>query len=166
MANLFEPEFDGGQERDGFTYRRAKLGAQAGAEHLGASLYELPPGEAAFPFHFHTNNEEMILVLSGRPHLRTGDGWRQLDRGEVVACPRGDRGAHQLHNRGDEPARVLVVSEMNAPDIVFQPDSGKFLAGDRPPGGPKEQGRLFATFRLDDEVDYWEGEDPPDPNAK
>ena len=41
MPNLFEPEWDGGQDRPGFTYRRAKLGAQAGAERLGASLYEL-----------------------------------------------------------------------------------------------------------------------------
>jgi len=165
MANVFEPEFDGGQERPGFTYRRAKLGAQAGAKRLGASLYELPPGQAAFPYHFHTANEELLVVLSGRPHLRDPDGWRQLEAGEIVACPSDEHGAHQLHNRSDEVVRVLVVSEMNAPDVVFQPDSGKFLAGDRPPGGRKEDGRLFATFRLEDEVDYWEGEDPPSEKA-
>jgi uncharacterized cupin superfamily protein len=104
---------------------------------------------------------KMLVVLRGRPHLRDPDGWRQLEEGELVACPRGERGAHQLHNRTDEPVRVLLISEMNAPDIVFQPDSGKFIAGDRPPGGSKEEGRLFATFRLSDEVDYWEGEEPP-----
>jgi uncharacterized cupin superfamily protein len=161
MANVLEPGFDGGQEREGFTYRRAKLGAQAGAERLGASLYEIPPGQAAFPFHFHVANEEMIVVLRGRPHLRGPDGWRQLEEGELVACPTGERGAHQLHNRSGDAVRVLVVSEMNAPDLVFQPDSGKVLAGDRPPGGRKDEGRLFATFRLDDGVDYWEGEEPP-----
>jgi uncharacterized cupin superfamily protein len=161
MANLHHPEFDGGQEREGFTYRRAKLGAQAGAERLGASLYELPPGQAAFPFHFHTANEELIVILRGRPHLRTGEGWRQLGEGDVVSCPVGERGAHQIHNRTDAPVRMLVVSEMNAPDLVFQPDSDKFVAGERPPGGAKDSGRLFATFRLDDEVDYWEGEEPP-----
>jgi hypothetical protein len=35
MANLYEPEFDGSSDRDGFTYRRAKLVAQAaGRGHL------------------------------------------------------------------------------------------------------------------------------------
>ena len=38
-------------------------------------------------------------MLRGRPHLRTPDGWRQLDEGEVVAFPVGERGAHQLANR-------------------------------------------------------------------
>src|SRR3954462_14623490 len=135
MANLFDPEWDGGQERAGFTYRRAKLGSQAGAERLGASLYELPPGEAAFPYHFHSGNEELLVIVSGRPSLRTEDGWRELSEGEVVSFARGQKGAHQVCNRSDEAARMLVVSEMNAPEVVAQPDSGKLLAATRPPGG-------------------------------
>ena len=161
MANLFEPEFDLDHEYEGFNYRRAKLGAQAGAERLGASLYEIPPGEALFPYHAHVNNEEMLLVLSGRPHLRSPDGWRELKEGEVVALPVGPGGAHQVQNRSDQVARLLVVSQMNAPDIVFQPDSGKFLAATRPPGGTSKEGDLFGAFKLDSEVDYWEGESPP-----
>jgi uncharacterized cupin superfamily protein len=161
MANLFEPDWDGGQERPGFTYRRAKLGAQAGAERLGASLYELPPGETAFPYHWHWGNEELLVIIAGRPSLRTEEGWRELSPGEVVACPRGARGAHQVSNRGREPARMLVVSEMNAPDVVAQPDSGKLLAATRPPGGISAEGDVFGTWRRADEVDYWEGEEPP-----
>jgi uncharacterized cupin superfamily protein len=161
MANLLDPDFDLDHEREGFNYRRAKLGAQAGAERLGASLYEVPPGQALFPYHAHTDNEELLFVLAGTPHLRSPEGWRQLEEGEVVALPVGERGAHQVQNRGDSPARVLIVSEMNAPDIVFQPDSGKFLAATRPPGGVSKEGDLFGAFRLDGEVDYWEGESPP-----
>jgi uncharacterized cupin superfamily protein len=161
-ANVFDPSFDADADRPGFSYRRARLGRQAGSERLGASLYEIPPGESTFPYHFQLANEEMLIVLSGRPHLRTPGGWRRLDEGELVAFPVGERGGHQLHNRGAEPARVLVISEMRAPELSFYPDSGKFLAGDRPPGGiADEEGTLFATFRLSDEVDYWEGESPP-----
>jgi uncharacterized cupin superfamily protein len=161
-ANAFEPDFDADQERAGFSYRRARIGRQAGAERLGASLYEIPPGQSTFPYHFQLANEEMLVVLRGRPHLRTPEGWRRLEEGELVAFPTGERGAHQLHNHGDEPARVLVISEMRAPELSVYPDSGKFLAGDRPPGAvADEQGVLFATFRLSDEVGYWEGEEPP-----
>lgn len=161
--NVFDPAFDADQERPGFTYRRARVGRQAGSERLGASLYEIPAGESTFPYHFQLANEEMLVVLAGRPDLRTPEGWRSLDEGEVVAFPVGERGGHQLHNRTGEPARVLMISEMRAPELSFYPDSGKFLAGDRAPGGiADEEELLFATFRLSDEVDYWEGEEPPE----
>jgi uncharacterized cupin superfamily protein len=160
--NAFDPEFEPSSERPGFTYRRARVGRQARAERLGASVYEIPPGESTFPYHFQLANEEMLIVLRGTPHLRTPDGWRELDEGELVAFPVGERGAHQLHNRSDNTVRVLVISEMNAPELSFYPDSGKFLAGDRAPGGATdESGILFETFRLSDAVDYWEGESPP-----
>jgi uncharacterized cupin superfamily protein len=161
MANLFEPEWDGGSERPGFTCRRAKLGAQAGGERLGASLYEIPSGQATFPYHGHYANEEMIIVIAGRPSLRTPNGWRELEAGEIVACRVGPEGAHQLMNRAEEPARVLVVSEMNAPEVSVYPDSGKVLAGTRPPGGTEAVGDIFETFRRGDAADYWEGEEPP-----
>ena len=78
MANLFEPEFDSESDRPGFARRRAKLGEQAGAERLGASLFELAPGSAAFPMHYHLGNEELLMVVDGSPVLRTPEGEREL----------------------------------------------------------------------------------------
>ena len=43
----------------------------------------------------------------------------------MVAFPVGERGAHQLANRTDEPVRLLMVSEMRSPEIAVYPDSGK-----------------------------------------
>ena len=133
MANAYQPDFDADQERGGFAYRRAKLGQQAGSEKLGASLYEIPPGQATFPYHAHSANEEMLIVLSGQPHLRTPDGWRELAEGEVVAFRVGEDGAHQLQNRGAQHARVLVVSTMIAPEVNLYPDTGKLVAATGPP---------------------------------
>src|ERR1051325_1732483 len=79
--------------------RTARIGALAGAERLGATLYEIDPGQNGSPFHLHHGNEEMIIVLSGAPTLRTLDGARTLSPGDVVACPVGRAGAHQLQNR-------------------------------------------------------------------
>jgi uncharacterized cupin superfamily protein len=163
MANFYEPEWDDEQARPGFGYRRAKLGAQAGGERLGASLYELPPGQASFPYHAHFANEEMLIVASGRPSLRTGEGWRELEAGEVVSFPVGARGAHQIVNRSPEPVRVLVISEMNAPEVSIYPDTNKVLAGTRPPGGVGETDDIFDAFRRADATDYWDGEEPPEP---
>ena len=99
-------------------------------------------------------------MLSGRPHLRSPGGWRQLDEGDVIAFPVGERGAHQIANRTEGPVRVLIVSEMAGPEVVVYPDSGKVGAREQPPGGAREG--LRGTFRADDAVDYWEGESPPE----
>jgi hypothetical protein len=52
---------------------------------------------------------------------------------------------------------VLAVSTQK-PDVVIYPDSGKLGAFERVPEG----GGLYKLFRMDDEVDYWEGETPPE----
>jgi uncharacterized cupin superfamily protein len=161
MANLFEPDFEP-SDRPGFTYRRARLGRAAGAERLGASLYELPPGEATFPYHWHSANEELLIVLEGAPSLRTPEGWRNLAPGEIVAFPTGEDGAHQIQNRSSESVRFLVVSEMNAPEMSLYPDTGKIGILGRPPGAPDDPDEIFGFFRREDAVDYFEGETPPD----
>ncbi len=160
MANLFEPEFDAEQDRPGFSWRRSRIGRQAGSEHLGASLFELPPGQASFPLHYHHANEELLIVLAGEPTLRTTAGERTLAPGEVVAFARGEAGVHQILNRSEQPTRFLIVSEMNAPEIVVYPDSGKIFARDAPPGG--EAVSDGGSFFVADAVDYFEGE--PDPS--
>jgi uncharacterized cupin superfamily protein len=158
-ANIFDPDFDDVEECEGFSRRDAQVGRQAGSERLGASVYEVAPGNATFPYHYHFGNEEMLIVLSGQPHLRTPDGWRKLSEGEVVVFPVGERGAHQVANRTDNPVRVLFISEMVGPEVVVYPDSDKVGARERAPGSPPG---LRKTFRAGDEVDYWDGEDPPE----
>jgi uncharacterized cupin superfamily protein len=158
-ANLFDPEFEPPFEREGFRSRRARLGRQAGARDLGASLFELEPGSAAFPLHYHLGNEELLIAVSGEVELRTLEGSRRLTEGEVVACPAGPEGAHQVINRGPGPARVLIVSEMRAPDVVVRPESNKISAFGRPPGAAGE-GFHDVYFRRD-AVELWDDEDPP-----
>ena len=57
--NLFDPAWEFEGERGEGTARAARLGALAGAERLGATLYELEPGAFASPLHFHHGAEEI-----------------------------------------------------------------------------------------------------------
>jgi uncharacterized cupin superfamily protein len=157
VPNINEPVFDEPREHPGFRCQRARLSRQAGCERLGLSLWEVPPGEAAYPYHHHFAEEEMLLVLDGRPSFRTPDGWRDLQEGEVVAFPRGEDGGHQLVNRTQEMVRFLSFSTSGEPDVVIYPDSGKLGAFERLPAG----GGLNAMFRMTDTVDYYDGERPP-----
>ena len=159
MTSFLDPEFDPPREGEGFRGRRARLGHQAGSEHLGLSLFELEPGSAQFPLHYHLGNEEMLIVISGEVALRTLERERPLAEGEVVALPAGEAGAHQVINRGEGPARILIASEMKAPDVVVRPESKKISAFGRPPGTLGE-GFHDVYFRRD-AVELWDGEPPP-----
>jgi uncharacterized cupin superfamily protein len=128
-----------------------RVGERAGAEELGASVYELEPGDEMV-YHYHVQREELMIVLTGRLGLRTADGWEELPEGEVVAFPRGERGAHGYRNNSDRPVRVLMISEMNGPNISVYPETeqvGIFDAGHR------AERRFGALFNVADAVaDY------------
>ena len=158
MANLHDPDWDAEQDRGPFRWRRARLGRQAGARQRGASLFELPPGASSFPLHIHHANEELLIVIAGRLTLRTLEGERELEPGEVVACPTGREGAHRVDNRGDEPVRPLVVSTMIGPDVVEYPDSNKIFARSFAPGLDPPEDAAQVIARMGGGLDYFEGE--------
>jgi uncharacterized cupin superfamily protein len=152
VANIFEPEFEDASDRpEGWRWRFDRLGPKIGADKLGATVYELPPGARSFPYHYEEPEEEWLFCLAGRPTLRTPAGERPLEPGEVVCFPSGPDGAHQVRNDTDEPVRVLILSTMTYPAVAVYPDSGKVLFATRNPDDR-------ALFRKADAVDYWEGE--------
>jgi uncharacterized cupin superfamily protein len=157
VANFNSPQFDEPREREGFHVRRARVGQQLRTERLGVSVWEIPPGQAAYPYHYHLGEEELVVVLEGKPSLRTPAGWQQLEQGDICSFLRGEQGAHQLINQTDSTVRLMALSTHGDPDIVLYPDSGKLGAAERLPTG----GGLRRFFRLSDDVDYYDGEQPP-----
>ena len=138
-------------DRPGWRAKHAWVGRRIGAELIGASIYELEPGDRLWPYHTHYGNEEWLLVVRGRATLRTPDGELDLNEGDVVAFPRGEDGLHQLRNGTDAPVRVLMLSTLIAPDLVSYPDSGKFAARD-------VSGERVLLTRPGPMLDYWDGE--------
>jgi uncharacterized cupin superfamily protein len=145
--NLFDGELDQERDQPGFSWRAATLGPKLGAERIGASLYELQPGERSFPYHYEYGAEEWLLVVAGRPTLRAPDGEHELRAGDLLCFPEGPEGAHLIRNDTDEPVRVLIASTTGRPAAAVYPDSGK--VGVWP---------LKKLFRLSDAVDYFDGE--------
>ncbi len=121
-------------------------------QKLGASLYELEPGERTFPYHYEYGAEEWLFVVAGRPTLRDPEGEHVLRPGDVVCFREGPDGAHQVRNDTDRPIRILILSTKQSPDAAVYPDSGKIGIW---PGNPVDPGRMF---RIASEVDYWDGE--------
>jgi uncharacterized cupin superfamily protein len=136
---------------------RQRAGAAVGSQKLGYSFFTVPPGKAAFPYHTHTTNEEMIYIVAGQGILRLGKEELEVTAGTIIACPPGTEFPHQLVNIGDGELRYLVVSTMDYPDLSEYPDSNKIGAYATAAVG-REVG-FRALFLKDRNVGYYEGED-------
>ncbi len=152
IFNLFSGATDTGPDGDeppGYLCRAARLGPRLGAARLGMTVYDLPPGEAICPYHFEWTDEEWLIVVAGCPTLRSPEGERALDPGDVVCFPAGPDGAHLVRNRTGEPARVAIFSTKNEFGIAEYPDSDKVgvWAGD-----------THYMLRRSDHLEYWDGE--------
>jgi uncharacterized cupin superfamily protein len=153
VVNVFDDEWEQGFDRDGYVSRLRPLRKALGAERMGASVFELAPGEQSTPYHFQYAEEEWLLVLDGDPSLRTPEGVRTLKRGDIVAFRRGPDGAHQLRNETSSPARILMISTMEDVEVAVFPDSGKtFARANRGGGGASLMNREEAN------LDYFDGE--------
>ncbi len=136
---------------DGFRIGQARLGAELGARRTGATVYELPPGQAVCPFHYEHGEEEWLLVLDGRPSVRTPEGTRELAARDLMFFPTGPTGAHQVRNDSAETARVIMWSEVVWPTATVYPDSDKV-------GVYVGEGEESLVFRRANAVEYFDGE--------
>lgn len=84
-----------------FGYRRKALGAATHKEKLGCSLYKIPPGTQAWPYHYHLADEEASYVLYGSGTLRNGEREFTAPRANHVALPPGGSGAQQITKTSD-----------------------------------------------------------------
>jgi uncharacterized cupin superfamily protein len=149
--NVHEPQWESDNRDAPVRNRTARVGAAAGAQQLGAAVFELEPGGAVAPYHLHHGNEELLVVLRGRPLLRTPDGTRRLESGAVVSFRPGPDGAHRISNPGDEPVRVLMISTMRYPEVAEHVSTGTMMAMTGPGEGkvfPSGTDQEFLTMFL------------------
>jgi uncharacterized cupin superfamily protein len=125
-VNLRDPETKADPEDPpGYRAEMFRFGKDLGAEDTGASLYVIAPGEGGSPYHYEHGEEEWLLVLDGRPTLRTPEGMTELEPLDVVFFPKGPDGAHEIRNDSDTPVRVLMWSTLVVPTATTYPDSDK-----------------------------------------
>jgi uncharacterized cupin superfamily protein len=150
--NVFTPDFTYAEGRpDGYRAGSARIGPAIGAARMASTVYELPAGESTWPYHYEYGAEEWVIVLAGRPTLRHPDGEDELEPGDVVCCPEGPDGAHKMTNRGEETARLMIISTFDRPAVAVFPDSDKLGVW---PDGERD---IHMSPRASN-VDYWTGE--------
>jgi len=147
-VNVDELHFVNGHDgNEPFGDETAEVGRLLGAEKLGYSVARLQRGDHYCPNHWHTAEEELFVVLSGTPSLRTPHGTFALRPSDIIAFPTNAGGAHRLFNDADAEAVVLLVASTNPGDVCFYPDSRKHVV--------EATGTLV---RDHPQLDYFDGE--------
>ncbi|MBV8600406.1 MAG: cupin domain-containing protein [Candidatus Eremiobacteraeota bacterium] len=112
---------------DGYRAASGDVGFMLGAERLGYRILRLEPGDAFCPLHWHTREEELLIVFDGSPTLLHPAGNLQLAKGDFVAFPTGATGAHKLRNDGKETCTIFLLANVDQGDVCFYPDSKKVM---------------------------------------
>jgi len=150
--NVSDPDFSyDPDEPEKFRAGMFRFGSQLGAERTGMSVYELPPGKSICPYHYEYGEEEWLLVLQGRPSVRTPEGTEALEPFDVAFFPMGPAGAHEVRNDSEQPARVVMWSTVVTPTATAYPDSDKVAVWT----GDKAEDLIV---RRSSGVDYFDGE--------
>lgn len=125
----------------------AEVGWLLGARQLSYAMGRLQPGDHYCPYHWHTAEEELFVVISGAPTLRTPRGTFALRAGDIIAFPAAPGGAHRIWNDAPHVADVLMIASADPADVCYYPDSRKFVV--------EATGTLVRDYP---QLDYFEGE--------
>ncbi|NVE95777.1 cupin domain-containing protein [Altererythrobacter lutimaris] len=138
----YPPPFD--KEVEGRWYRR--LAPPSGLTKLGASHVVLKPGAWSSQRHWHSGQDEMVIMLEGEAVLVEDDGETLVRPGDVLAWPAGEANGHHLQNRSAEDCVFVAIS--GGPR---ENDSGQYPDIDmefRPDGYFKKDGTPYPTERI------------------
>lgn len=136
-------------DHSGYEFYRRRLMGRGDSQRCLVSVYDIPPGKSAYPYHYHLKDEEVFYIISGEGTLRTPQGERTVRAGELIFFPAGEGGAHKLTNTGTELLTYIDFDAVNDLDVAVYPDSGKL--------GVWGKG-INQVFRREDEVEYFDGE--------
>jgi len=87
-----------------------RIAKAAGLTEMGASHVTLEPGAWSSQRHWHDDEDEMVIMLTGRAVLVEDDGEHEVGPGDVLAWPKGIKNGHHLINRSDEPCTFVAIS--------------------------------------------------------
>ncbi len=106
----------------------------AGLTQFGAFLEELAPGAWSSLPHWHSNEDEFVLIQSGAVTLTENGVQTELLPGDAACWKAGTTVAHCLFNHTDQPATYLVVGTRAVKDRVTYPEHDRILYLDRAAG--------------------------------
>jgi len=134
----------------GYEYYKKVIISGDNGNKCNVSVYEIPPGKSAYPYHYHFQSEEIFYVISGNGILRTPDGEAKVTAGDILVFPANESGAHKLTNSSELEMLIYIdFATYHSPEVSFMPDSNKSVIYGN---------GLRKIVKNGTEVDYYENE--------
>lgn len=118
--------------------------------HVGILIEAPSPGMRLAPRHYHMLEEEHALILEGEVALLYGDERYDMEPGDYVCFPAGEKIGHSFLNSGTGPCRYLMIGEHNPSEVCVYPDSNKIMV--------RALRSENAIFDMAGVRRYWDGE--------
>jgi uncharacterized cupin superfamily protein len=109
----------------------------------------VPSGKSNFPYHAHSAQWELYLIISGQGTVRHKDGRTEVTAGDAFIF--GPDEPHQLINSDEEDLVYYVVADNPIGESGYYPDSGKWKVNKS-----SAANRVVIRGR---ETDYFDGEE-------
>lgn len=113
------------------------------------SLYRLPAGASRCPYHVHSAESELYLIVSGEALVRDAGGLTTARPGDAFFFAPGE--PHEIRNPGPADLSYYVIADNTVGECCYYPDSGKWLVND---------GASDRVIKGGAAVEYYAGEDP------
>lgn len=111
-------------------------------------LTRVPAGKRNFPYHAHSAQWELYLVVAGKGSVRHEQGTTKVVAGDTFIF--GPNEPHQITNSGEEDFLYYVIADNPIGESAYFPDSGKWKVN------------KLGTERVvvkGQETDYFDGEE-------
>lgn len=99
-----------------------RVGDAGGLTQFGANIVVLQPGGRSSLRHWHTHQDEFVLVISGELTLIDDSGETELVAGECCAFPAGDENGHTIANNSGQEGTFLVVGTRSEYELAYYSD--------------------------------------------
>ncbi len=108
-----------------------RAGDAGGLTQFGANIVILKPGAKSSLRHWHQEQDEFVVVLSGTCTLIEDDGPVDLVAGDCAAFKAGVANGHCLENRSKVEARFLVIGTRTATETAWYSDIDMMVTSDQ-----------------------------------
>ena len=99
-----------------------RLGDLGGLTQFGVNLVTLAPGARSSLRHWHTHEDEFVMVTEGRLLLIDDEGEHAMTAGDCAAFPAGQANGHCFENRTETEARFLVIGTRAPREVATYSD--------------------------------------------
>ena len=112
-------------------------------------LNRVPPGKKNFPYHAHSAQWEMYVIVSGNGKVRDQDGATEVSADDAFIFQPNE--PHQIENSGSEDLIFYVIADNPIGESGYYPDSSKWKIN--------RKSQADRVVIKGSETDYFDGEE-------